>query len=215
MGKPLKSLKRAAQAILEEVSAFRPVHQEARNVARLERRGSSKDVTPDKRHLDAAISWIKSAQAAAGDCGGVAWGYRARAGVRSGMTLGWAGPYPETTGYIIPTMLRYAASAGDASSADAARRMADWGIRIQLNDGGFQGGIYGSQPVSSSTFVTGQVLFGMLAAYREWRSDSSLDAAVRAGNFLLTCLDENGRFIKGFSPGLSQRYSNKISWLAG
>ena len=127
------------------------------------------------------------------------WGYRTRAPVRSGARLGWIGPYPETTGYIIPTMLRYAKLADDIASADAARRMADWELRIQLADGGFQGGIYGELPVSSSTFVTGQVLFGLLDAHREWRFPAYRDAAVRAGNFLLECLDGNGRFIKGYS----------------
>jgi hypothetical protein len=96
-------------------------------------------------------------------------------------------------------MLRYARLAGDVGSADAARRMAEWELRIQLADGGFQGGIYGALPVSSSTFVTGQVLFGLLDAHREWRSTPYRNAAIRAGNFLLECLGESGRFIKGYS----------------
>jgi len=109
-------------------------------------------------------------------------------------------PYPETTGYIIPTFLRYARFAGDSEAAEAARRMADWEVRIQLPDGGFPGGIYGSQPVSSSTFVTGQVLFGLLEAYREWNTEQYFrDAAIRAGDFLLECLDETGRFTRGYS----------------
>ena len=192
-------MKRAARLLLEQASTYRPVHREALDVARLERSGPPNDVTPSRSHLDAAISWIKRAQAEAGDGGGVAWGYRARAAVRSGAPLGWIGPYPETTGYIIPTMLRYAAVTGDAASIESARRMADWELRIQLEDGGFQGGIYGSEPVSSSTFVTGQVLFGLIEAYRSWQRAPYRDAAVRAGDFLIGCLDENGRFVKGFS----------------
>jgi uncharacterized protein YyaL (SSP411 family) len=77
--------------------------------------------------------------------------------------------------------------------------MADWELSIQLADGGFQGGIYGSVPVSYSTFVTGQVLFGLVEAYRKWQLEPFRDAAVRAGNFLLACLDENGRFVRGYS----------------
>src|SRR4051812_44911985 len=199
MLKQLKPLRRVARLLLEEASTYRPVHREALDVDRLERSGPPTVMTPSRRHLDAAISWIKRAQTAAGDGGGVAWGYRARAPIRSAAPLGWVAAYPETTGYIIPTMLRYASCTADASSVDAARRMADWEVRIQLADGGFQGGVYGSLPVSSSTFVTGQVLFGLAEAYRKWRLEPYRDAAVRAGNFLLDCLDETGRFVKGYS----------------
>jgi hypothetical protein len=196
----VKPLKRVARLLLEQASTYRPVHREALDVARRERSGPPPSaMTPSRQHLDAVISWMKRAQAAVGNGGGVAWGYRARAPIRSAAPLGWIGAYPETTGYIIPTMLRYAASTGDATSTEAARRMAEWELRIQLADGGFQGGIYGSRPMSSSTFVTGQVLFGLIEAYRKWRSDQYRDAAVRAGNFLLDCLDENGRFVKGYS----------------
>ena len=195
----LQTLKHVAREVLENTSTYHPLHREALDISRLESSVPPRVVTPGKRHLDEAIAWIKRAQEAAGDGGGVAWGYRARSPVRSGARLGWIGPYPETTGYIIPTMLRYARMAGDDGSADAARRMAEWELRIQLADGGFQGGIYGALPVSSSTFVTGQVLFGLLDAHREWNSPAYRDAAIRAGNFLLECLDENGRFIKGYS----------------
>jgi hypothetical protein len=194
----LTPLKRVARSILEEANAYRPSHREALDVSRSEKLETPRIVTPKRQNLDGAISWIKHAQAAAGG-EGVSWGYRARGRVRSGAQLGWIGPYPETTGYIIPTMLRYAAFAADPSSADAARRMTDWEVRIQLPDGGFQGGIYGSQPVSSSTFVTGQVLFGLVDAYRKWSAIPYRDAAIRAGDFLLDSLDETGRFVKGFS----------------
>jgi len=195
----LQPLKHVARLVLEKASAYHPLHREALDISRLESSVPPQVITPTRRHLDEAIAWIKRAQEAAGHGGGVAWGYRARASVRSGARLGWLGPYPETTGYIIPTMLRYARLAGDVGSAHAARRMAEWELRIQLADGGFQGGIYGELPVSSSTFVTGQVLFGLLDAYREWRSTPYRNAAIRAGNFLLECLHESGRFIKGYS----------------
>jgi hypothetical protein len=198
--KMLRRLKRVSRLILEEASTYYPRHREALEICRLERAAPNRIITPNRQHLTEAISWIKRAQEAAGDGGGVSWGYRARAPVRSAARLGWIEPYPETTGYIIPTLLRYARFAGDSDSAEAARRMAAWELQIQLPDGGFQGGLYGSHPVSSSTFVTGQVLFGLLEAYREWRTEHHYrDAAIRAGDFLLRCLDESGRFTRGYS----------------
>lgn len=195
----LRPLKRVARQMLEQASAYRPLHRDALDVNRLEHSGPPEVVSPARQHLDEAIAWIKRAQDAAGDTGGVAWGYRARAPLRSGAPVGWAGPYPETTGYIISTMLRYAKATGDARSTEAARRMAEWELAIQLADGGFQGGIYGERPVSSSTFVTGQVLFGLVDAFREWPSQRYRDAAIRGADFLLDCLDGTGRFIKGYS----------------
>lgn len=195
----LRPLKRAARLILEEASTYHPSHREALGICRLERAIPPRIITPTLHHLKEAISWIKTAQHSAGECGGVSWGYRARVRIRSGELLGWLGPYPETTGYIIPTLLRYAQLADDSESADAAFRMVQWELKIQLSDGGFQGGIYGSQPVSSSTFNTGQVLFGLVEAYREWRTEDYREAAIRAGDFLLGCLDQTGRFTKGYS----------------
>jgi hypothetical protein len=96
-------------------------------------------------------------------------------------------------------MIRYARTAGDPESFERARRMADWEAAIQLSDGGFQGGIFGSEPVASSTFVTGQVLFGLVAAFEEFREERFRTAASRAGDWLLSCLDTEGRFVRGFS----------------
>ena len=153
---------------------------------------------PGRRHADAAIAWIKRAQDAAGN-GGVAWGYRARRRVRCAESTGWVDAYPETTGYIIPTMLRYGDLTGDQDAIDRARRMLEWEISIQLPDGGFQGGVYGASPVAASTFVTGQVLFGLISGYSRFGDDRVRTAAIRAGDWLLSCLDETGRFARGYS----------------
>jgi hypothetical protein len=93
--------------------------------------------------------------------------------------------------------------------------MAGWEVGIQLPDGGFQGGVLGAETVASSTFVTGQVMFGLLAMHREDGDGRCLDAARRAGDFLLSCLDERGRFIKGHShfcrPG-PKAYEARTGW---
>jgi uncharacterized protein YyaL (SSP411 family) len=113
--------------------------------------------------------------------------------------MGWIAPYPETTGYLIPTMLRYADRSGDDECIQRVHRMTTWELSIQLADGGFQGGILGARPITSSTFVTGQVLFGLVAAYQRFGEDSIRAGAIRAGEFLLQCLDETGRFVRGYS----------------
>ena len=194
----IQSLKAKARGTAETLNSYHPAHTGALAIARLEKRSAPIALTPSLRHLEAAIAWIKRAQDSS-DMGGVAWGYRARRPVRSDAPLGWVAPYPETTGYLIPTMMRYADLTGDEDCLRRAGRMTSWELSIQLEDGGFPGGILGEQPVASSTFVTGQVLFGLLAAYDRHPSKAIRLGAVRAGDFLLDCLDETGRFAKGYS----------------
>jgi len=184
--------------MLEFVSTWDPKHRVALEVIRREKAARSNAVVPSKHHLDDAVGWIKRAQDS-DSSGGVAWGYRARRAVGSNDPIGWVPPYPETTGYIIATMLRYGQFNDDADSIERARRMVNWEIAIQLPDGGIQGGIYGAEPVASSTFVTGQVLFGLVSAYEFFREEPIKTSAMCAGNWLLSCLDHSGRFVKGFS----------------
>jgi hypothetical protein len=49
-------------------------------------------------------------------------------------------------------------------------------------------------PLNPVTFVTGQVLFGLTAAYQKFGEDRIRMSAVRAGDFLLSCLTADGRF---------------------
>jgi len=194
----IRSLKATARGTLERLSARDPAHKEARAVTQLEQRVSPRVVTPSLSHLEAAIGWLKKAQDSS-TSGGVAWGYRARRPVRTVAPLGWISPYPETTGYIIPTMLRFGDLSGDEECLYRARRMAAWELSIQLEDGGFQGGTIDAQQVASSTFVTGQVLLGLLAIFDRFPTEELRSGAIRAGEFLLNCLDDTGRFEKGYS----------------
>lgn len=194
----VRNLKACARAGLELFNAYRNESRAALAVTRLERGATPARVTPARRHLDGAVAWIARAQDAS-NTGGVPWGYRGRRPVRTQHPMGWVAPYPETTGYIIPTMLRYADLVGDKDAIERARRMTEWELSIQLADGGFQGGTYGSQPVASSTFVTGQVLFGFVSAFERFSDERIRAAASRAGDWLLECLDQAGRFVRGYS----------------
>jgi rhamnogalacturonyl hydrolase YesR len=193
-----KSVKAAVRSGLEFINTYSYESKVALAVIRQEQRAAPLSVVPQRQHLDAAMSWIMRAQDA-DSTGGVPWGFRARRPVRTAHSMGWIAPYPETTGYIIPTMLGYADLTGDREILERARRMADWEMSIQLDDGGFQGGLYGSQPVESSTFVTGQVLFGLVSMFERFGDDRLRKAATRAGDWLLGCLDTSGRFVRGYS----------------
>src|SRR5690349_19251128 len=111
----LKKLKAASRVGLEAINKYSRESKDALSLMRLEYKMVPTAVEPLISHLDAAIEWIKRAQDSSAT-GGVAWGYRARRPVRTNLPMGWVGPYPETTGYIIPTMLRYAELRGDSDA---------------------------------------------------------------------------------------------------
>src|SRR6476661_8849495 len=105
--------------------------------------------------LSAAIAWLCRAQDfSASQDGGVARDFNiARAA--------WGASYPETTGYIIPTMIQCSKELNDAALSQRAKKMLVWLVSIQFPEGGFQGGTIDSQPVVPVTFNTGQILLGL------------------------------------------------------
>ena len=106
------------------------------------------------------ISWLRRAQDNSRyKDGGVARHYS--------LIDGWSASYPETTGYIVPTLLDHARENNDSASLESAKRMLDWLVSIQLSDGGFQGGLIDSTPVVPVTFNTGQILIGLAAGTTE------------------------------------------------
>ena len=86
-----------------------------------------------ERSISAGIAWLARAQdQSASRDGGVARHFS--------LITGWSTSYPETTGYIVPTMLAHAAAAGDADARLRALRMLDWLTSLQFPEGGFQAG---------------------------------------------------------------------------
>ena len=119
----------------------------------------SRNATDRDLHLREAVDWIYRAQDATSDRG-VSHSYR--------LGKGWARSYPETTGYIIPTLLNWAHLSGDDEPRQRALEMANWEMAIQDPSGGVPSLADGSLVV----FDTGQVLFGLLAAFRETGQDA-------------------------------------------
>lgn len=145
----------------------------------------------NREQAKAAVDWIKRAQDATPDAG-VSMMYCVR--------QGWRASYPETTGYIIPTLLAYAEVAGDGDCRQRALAMADWLIDIQMDCGGIQaGGIDAAEKVPT-IFNTGQVLFGFVAAYKETGDEKYRAAARKATDWLADSQKQDGSWTKFASP---------------
>ncbi len=138
---------------------------------------------------NAAVEWLLRAKAAAGD-GGVSYGYFPCEGSQP-----WRPSYPESTGYIIPSLLRYAQLTETASIRQTALELGRWEADIQMDSGAVQGGLVCSRSQQSpSVFNTGMVLDGWSAAYRASGEEVFARAAIRAAEFLVQDLTRDGHF---------------------
>jgi hypothetical protein len=153
---------------------------------------------PESRLL-AAEAWLCRAQDMSAD-GGVSYGYSVKGG--------WRPSYPETTGYIVPTFLRLAASR-DAAYRGRADRAVAWLLSIQNEDGSYANPRYGAQGI---VFDTGQVLFGLLAGWHASRDRAMLDAARRAAGWLIAVADDQGCWTRHEHLGVPHAYNTRAAW---
>jgi hypothetical protein len=158
------------------------------------------------RAIDEAMGWLFRAQDRSTSAdGGVARHYS--------LIDGWGSSYPETTGYIIPTVLAYARVRGDESARQRAKRMLDWLVSIQFPCGGFQGGAIGSTPVVPVTFNTGQILIGLASGVREFAQYH--EAMYRAANWLVKTQDSDGcwrKYPTPFAASGEKAYETHVAW---
>lgn len=154
-----------------------------------------------KLHLEGALDWLCRAQDATSDRG-VSHSYL--------IGTGWMPSYPETTGYIIPTFLNWSFLTGRDDLRCRALEMADWELSAQLECGAIPA-LSNGKPV---VFDTGQVLFGWLAAHIETGNPHYLEAAVKAGNWLLAQMDDDHVWRKFGNPGSVEPnlYNVRFAW---
>jgi hypothetical protein len=129
---------------------------------------------------------------------------------------GWKPSYPETTGYIVTSLLTYADRYDDDSVRAAALRMAYWEVAVQMDCGAVQGGpVCRRDQQTAAAFNTGMVLDGWCSAYEATRDTTILSAARRAADFLVGDLDDRGYFRTNgaFVPaGEIKTYSCLCAW---
>ncbi|MGB0749220.1 MAG: hypothetical protein ACPGO3_10770 [Magnetospiraceae bacterium] len=141
------------------------------------------------RHAAAAANWLVTAQDATPDHG-VSYGYFPT--LNQG---GWEVSYPETTGYIITSLVNYGKLTAQDSLIDRAFDMGLWEADIQMDSGAVQGGkLRPPEKRTPATFNTGMVLDGWVSLL-ETKPDPVIEgAARRAADFLVNDLTDEGLF---------------------
>lgn len=158
--------------------------------------------------VDAALGWLSRAQDRSRSAdGGVARHFS--------LVSGWGESYPETTGYIIPTMLDYGRGLHRDDLIQRGRRMLDWCVAIQLPSGAFQAGTISANPVVPTTFNTGQILLGLAAGAKHFADAKYLQAMHNAAAWLRDSQDGDGcwrRFPTPFAAPGEKTYETHVAW---
>ncbi len=141
-----------------------------------------------KEALGKAVSWLLRAQKMMKDDG--FGSYR--------LTDGWSDSYPETSGYIIPTLIRYSKMIDDTEILNKAIAAGDWLIGIQKKSGGWQGGKM-NENQQEVVFNSGQIIRGLLEIYLINDNDKYLGSSVKAGNWLCSVQHKEG-YWKKYTP---------------
>ncbi|HHE05105.1 MAG TPA: methyltransferase domain-containing protein, partial [candidate division WOR-3 bacterium] len=145
-----------------------------------------------------AFEWLLLAQEKGG--GGYSIGFSLR--------RGWRQAYPETTGYIIPTMLRLWKRYGWKEALNSALRAGNWLLRIQNKDGSYWEPDFRKPMV----FDTGQIIFGLLSLYRTTKKQEFLETAIKAGNWIVSLQNEDGTWTKFAFNNQPHTYYTRVSW---
>jgi hypothetical protein len=154
--------------------------------------------------LDEAAGWLCRTHDATG-----------RKGSSKGFSLvhGWLPAYPETTGYVVGTLVAYARlRASRPDLIERARQMGEWERQVQEPDGGIAEGVVGTRPSRSIVFNTGMVLHGWLDL-REAGIDAYQESAARAASFLTVHLRADGTWDPAVEySGLPHTYNSRVGW---
>lgn len=200
----------APESLLRPLRAARQYWQlpaAARDADRRDRRGMPKEDPGLERCVDAGIAWLAQAQdRSASYDGGVARHFS--------LLTGWSTSYPETTGYIVPTLLAYAEWRHDDEIRARAQRMLDWLQSLQFAEGGFQGGMILERPVVPVVFNTGQILIGLAAGVRSF-GEVYRDSMIRAADWLVSVQDADGcwrRHGSPFAKAGEKTYDTHVAW---
>jgi len=156
-------------------------------------------------HVQGAIEWILRAWRATPD-DGVSKGYNLLRGR-------WEPSYPETSGYIISSLLDYYKRTGEPRYREVALRIADYLCEVQMPEGAIPDwrSLCEGKP-TPVVFDTGQVMFGWLKAYEECGDTRYRDAVLRAANWLVSCQCTDGSWRDFQHLGTVKTIDTRVAW---
>lgn len=155
-----------------------------------------------EKRLELTISWLLKSRSEQGG-----------SSARFSLYNGWSKPYPETTGYIIPTLLKYYQKEEYKLCFETAFNFGEWLLDIQNSKGFWSGGLYTSHNNEApSVFNTGQILFGIVALYKVEYDEKWLNAALNAATWLAKNVNSDGLWNVGHYNNFNPTYYTRVAW---
>ncbi len=151
--------------------------------------------------LSASIDWLLRSFAATGKKGFSA---------SYSLKRGWDAPYPETTGYLISTLLnvsRYTEYRKD-EIIEACTKSGQWLLALQATDGSFPG----LKTKTPYVFDTGQIIFGLIGLYKFTEQAEYLRALKKASDWLCSIQESDGSWIIHAFGNLPHTYYSRVAW---
>jgi hypothetical protein len=156
-----------------------------------------------RAHLGAALDWLLAS---------IAHGRGGSAAHWSPLG-GWSRPYPETTGYLITTLLALDARYPERGLVGRARELGGWLLSIRNPDGSWNGGLHPARRPKPSVFNTGQIVSGLVDLARATREARWLDAALAGARWLAAGVGPDGLWKAGdYRSAETPSYYSYVAW---
>ena len=115
--------------------------------------------------------------------------------------------FPETTGYIIPTLISLFENTGNNVYLQSAKRAGLWLLQIQ-NEVGWFGQADTNEPM---IFDSGQIIFGLLSLYNNSNDDKFLKAATHCADWICAQQESDGSWRKHAYNKIAHSYYSRVS----
>jgi hypothetical protein len=156
-----------------------------------------------KASIENALNWLCLAQDVTRS-GGFSRAYS--------LIKGWDLPYPETTGYIVPTFLSMNQHFPDLRLAERAWRAGVWLTEVQFESGAICSRNYQPGNTTPSVFNTGMVLHGWVSLLQQHEDERIRASAARAVDWLIAQQEKDGSWMKNAFNGIAHTYYTMVDW---
>jgi hypothetical protein len=153
--------------------------------------------------IHAALGWLSAAQDVTG-YGGFSRAYS--------LAGGWEMPYPETTGYIIPTLLACHSRFPELKLVGRAERAGSWLAEIQFDSGAICSKQWHAHNTTPSVFNTGMVLHGWVSLLERGLEDRLQEAARKAVSWLVAQQEADGAWARAAFNSVAHTYYTMVDW---
>lgn len=164
----------------------------------VERLGGKKVIN---EHIVSCLSWLKESFSINNNLGSCMY---------QSISGRWSGPYPETTGYILPTLLNASKHLKDKELFNLAVSQVEYFSKLQQPSGAFL-----SKPQSGDIFFfdVSQITLGLVLLAKHMKSDRCDEMILKSYNWMIQQINDSGAIVKhNYHKDYSPSYYSRSVW---